>query len=313
MAEPFFSVVIPNYNGGQRLRGCLQSLDGQTFRDFETLVVDNGSTDDSVPMVEREFPAVRLIRLPEPAGFARPVNEGIRQSAGRWIFTLNNDAEAERACLEQVRRAIDDHPGYAFFACRLVFRYQPGVINSAGHALSRRLLVVDRGVFEPAARYDEEADVLGACAAAAAYRRDLLNELGGFDEDLSMYYEDADLGVRAQLAGYRCRYLPQATVHHVHAATLGATSPRAVHLTSRNRLLLLAKSIPPALLLRHGLRVALGPFPGDCELAASGRTRLALRPLAAALRLMPRFLLKRIALRRRYPASGAALERFLVN
>jgi hypothetical protein len=313
MDEPFFSIIIPTFNGRERLGLCLQSLERQAGRDFETLVVDNGSNDGSAQMVEREFPAVRLIRLPKPMGFARPVNAGIRQSAGRWVFTLNNDTEMDPDCLEQVRRAISRHPGHAFFACKMLFRDRPGVINSAGHAITRELMVVDRGLFEPEACYDEEADVLGACAGAAVYRRDLLEALRGFDEDFFMYYEDADLGVRAQLAGYRCRYLPRAIVHHVHAATLGATSPRALYLCDRNRLLLLFKSVPARLLLRHAAGLARSQFANDTRLAASGRVDLALRPLPAALRLLPRLLLKRAAFQRRWPSDGLVLERYLVS
>ena len=313
MAQPFFSIVIPNYNAVEHLSRCLASLKRQSYRNFETLVVDNGSNDESVEMVERGFPEVRLIRLPEPAGFARPVNEGIRQSAGRWIFTLNNDTEVDPRCLEEVWRGISAHPECAFFACKLLFHDRPEVINSAGHGLTRGLVVVDRGVGESAARYNQEAEVLGTCAGAGVYGRDLLEALGGFDEDFFMYYEDADLSVRAQLAGYRCRYLPGAIVYHVHSWSLGSASPLVHYLGYRNRLLLVLQSVPARFLLRHALGFTLSQFVTNAALAATGRAALAGRALAAALWLLPRTLWKRGNLRWQRAVDCSILERYFVN
>jgi GT2 family glycosyltransferase len=242
------SVVIVNWNRRELLRACLESLRRQTGAKFETIVVDNGSTDGSADMAEREF-TCRVIRNRENRGFCAANNQGIAVARGELVALLNNDAEAEPGWLEALRGAFVGRPEIGMAASKILVWEDPKRIDKVGHLIypdgqnrGRGTGAIDTGQFE------SMEECLWPDGCAAMYRKRMLDEIGGFDEDFFAYADDAELGLRARIAGWRCLYVPDAVVRHHRGATLGLGSARRLVLIERNRVLLAAKLFPWSLL-----------------------------------------------------------------
>ena len=301
------SVIIPNWNTRKFLGPCLTSLRGQTFHDFETVLVDSSSTDDSLSFVAENFPEVGTVALGENRGFSGAVNAGIEASDAEFVALLNNDTEQDPAWLAELVRTADAHPKAGSFASKLVDFHDRRILDGAGDALRKSGLPYrlghgerDRGQFE------KRAPVFGACAAAALYRREMLDDIGLFDEDFFAYCEDGDLSFRAQLAGYGCLYVPEAIVYHVgSASTGGKRSPTATRLGTRNGLCLLVKDLPAPLVPGILLPFVGGQISRLAVTVLSGVLPAHLKGLVEALRLMSKMLRKRrdIQRRRRVPTA----------
>ncbi|MGV8089314.1 MAG: glycosyltransferase family 2 protein [Methanothrix sp.] len=241
------SVIVLNYNGKGFLDGCLTSLASQTYSDFEVIVVDNGSRDGSPEYIEENYPWVRLAKNDENLGFAGGTNVGIRAAKGEFILTLNNDSRADSRFIEELIKPMAD-PEVGVCAAKMLF--PDGRINSAGICISRSGAAWDRGMFEPdRGQYEFMEEVFGACAGAALYRREMLDEIGLFDEDFFLYLEDVDLAFRARLAGWKCIYVPGARVIHHHGGTAGVGSDLAVYYGNRNIVWYPIKDFPFRLLI----------------------------------------------------------------
>ena len=212
------TVVVPTWNQKDLLRSCLDSLRRQTAH-CAVLVVDNGSNDSTAEMVAHEFPNFQYLNLGRNQGFAKAVNVGIKSCDAEFIALLNNDTEADTRWVDTGLRAFREQPDYWYFASKIVNYFRRDQLDSAGDCYSRTGLPYKRGSGEPVERFVEPQPVLGASAGAAFYRRALFDEIGFFDEDFFMYLEDVDLSLRAQVAGRRCLYLPEAVVYHIEAAS----------------------------------------------------------------------------------------------
>ncbi len=297
------SVVIPNWNGKHHLELCLPTLQRQTMRDFEIIVVDNGSHDGSVAFLREQFPKTRLISLPENRGFSAAVNAGIKAASGDLIALLNNDTEADACWLEELQAAADMHPGISCFASRVLCVPDRGLVDSAGDGYNLCGTAWNFGKGKPDGPFfDQPRAVFGASGAASFYRRAFFDEIGLFDEDFFAYYEDVDLAFRGQLAGKQCRYVPAAKVFHRGGGTMARHSRDNLFYCSRNALWVLAKNFPMPLLLkcapaialrymRHFARYFFRPLLG---LSVLHGYAAALAHLPTALRKRPRIQQKRL-------------------
>ncbi|MFN0166409.1 MAG: glycosyltransferase family 2 protein [Bryobacteraceae bacterium] len=280
--RPHVSTIIVNWNRRTLLKEALEAVRGQDYPStlVEIVVVDNGSTDGSAEMVSREFPRARLIRNGQNRGFCAANNQGIQAASpeSRYIVLLNNDATPESGWLSALVEVAETHPGAGMVASKIVVYEDPSRIDKVGHLLyldgqnrGRGTGQIDRGQF------DQVEEILWPDGCAALYRREMLEEIGGFDEDLFAYGDDADLGFRARVAGWRCWYSPRAVVRHHRGATLGLQSSRRIELIERNRVLLAAKLFPWSLLWLNGIfylaRIAAGVWA-----AMMGRGETALYP-----------------------------------
>ena len=289
-------------------------------------MVDNGSSDGSAEMAEREFGAM-VVRNRDNRGFCAANNQGIAAARGDFIALLNNDAEADPGCLAALHRACSRAPDVGMAAAKVLVWEDPRYIDKAGHLIypdgqnrGRGSGALDRGQF------DREEEVLWPDGCAAMYRKQMLDQIGGFDEDLFAYADDAELGLRARIAGWKCIYTPEAVVRHHRASTLGKDSTRRLELIERNRVLLVLKLFPWSLICLNpfylAARIAAGVaaarrgtgdtahFPGirgKCSMAGA-----LVRGDLAALRMLPRTLRKRAAIRRIRKLSPAEVRRLIL-
>ncbi len=291
--SPCISVIIANYNGKPYLEQALLALCDQTFRDFEVIVIDNASTDGSPQFVASEFPQVDLVSLGENTGFAKANNIGIGRARGEFIALLNNDAIPAPSWLEELFAAARRHPEAGFFASQVELYHSPGLLDSAGDELSTAGTVFRRGHLQPVADYPQEEYVFGAQACASLYRRELLEKTGLLDEDFFCVYEDADLSCRAQLAGYKCLYVPRAKVRHRGGSTIGRFSRTYVYQSHRNVEYLLFKDLPTPILLRVLPAHALYNLMAFIFFASQGQGLAFVQAKWDALRALPRLRAKR--------------------
>ncbi|MCY3802325.1 MAG: glycosyltransferase family 2 protein [Chloroflexi bacterium] len=259
---PKVSIAIVNFNGEALLRKNLPDVLRQDYQDFEIIVVDNGSTDGSVKLLEEEFPEVRVVRLEQNAGFAAGVNRAIESSNGDYVATLNNDARPNPDWLSNLVTFAEENADFGMIASKMVFDHDPAIINSAGISLDLAGIAWDRMVGDRGGGPSRE--IFGPSAGAALYRRRLFDDVGGFDESFFAYLEDVDLAWRARLAGWRCWYVATAAVRHEHSATAIEGSPFKNFHLGRNKILSILKNYPfPQLLLHAPLIVFydLGAIP----------------------------------------------------
>jgi GT2 family glycosyltransferase len=288
------SVIVLNWNGRDMLAGCLGSLALQTFRDFEVILADNGSSDGSAEYVRERFPWVRLLALETNAGFSGGNNRALSLCKGELIVTLNNDTEAEPDFLTELSAAADRDPGVGMVAALLVNFFTPGILDAAGIAPGFDGLGYCLGHGEPVAvPRGEPAEIFGPSAGAALYRRSMLEEVGFFDNNFFAYYEDLDLAWRGRHSGWRCVTAPHAVVRHMHSATSGKTTPFTIYHLHRNKWYVLLKNWPMRLLLRHLPRILFTDLAAFSLAAMKGRGGAAFRARLAVLAALPRLLTER--------------------
>ena len=248
--DPLISVIIPNWNGAEHLPTCLDSLHDQTYSNVEIIVVDNASTDGSLELLAQDYSQVHVIKLPVNRGFTGACNAGLEAARADTLVLLNNDTEADRNWLAAVAAAFERHPEAGSVASKMLLFDRRDVFHTAGDYYRLDGTPGNRGVWQKdTGQYDREEYVFSACGGTAAYRRSMLEQIGFLDEAFFFSCEDLDLAWRAQLAGWRCIYAPEAIVYHKLQATGGGTI--ASYYNGRNFIYLIAKNFPFSLLRRY--------------------------------------------------------------
>lgn len=254
MTVPLLSVIIPNWNGARFLPVCLDALRRQTYPSIEVIVADNDSHDESRALLARDYPEVRLLALDSNRGFTGACNAGIAAAEGVFIALLNNDTEVDPGWAAAVIDAFDRCPEAGSVASKMLLFDRRDHLHTAGDLFTRDGRAVNRGVWErDTGQYDAESFVFSACGGSSVYRRALLDAVGALDDDFFFSLEDVDLGWRAQLAGWRCLYVPGAVVYHHLSASGGGVT--ASYYDGRNLIFVLAKNYPSALWRKHGMLI----------------------------------------------------------
>lgn len=248
--SPLISIIIPNWNGREHLRICLDSLRAQRQRNFEIILVDNGSTDGSQQFIRDEYPEVNLIELGQNRGFTGACIAGYAVASGHYIVLLNNDTECDPEWLKEIVAVFLDDFRVGIVASKILLFDRRDHFHAAGDFVRLDGIPGNRGVWErDTGQYDQQEKVFSACGAAAAYRRQMLDEIGFLDPDFFFSCEDVDMGWRANLAGWQVMYVPTALVYHKLKATGGSVT--GSFYDGRNFLYLLWKNYPAGLLRRH--------------------------------------------------------------
>lgn len=240
------AVVIPNYNGIKFLADCLNSLKTQSMQDFDVIVVDDCSSDESVNEIECNFSQVKCVKRVENGGFAVAVNDGIRYArelGAEYIILLNNDTVADSCFVEKLIDAIGADEKIFSVQAKMLSLHEPELIDDAGDFYTVLGWAYARGKGKSASQYNAKSKIFAACAGAAVYRAKLFDVIGEFDEAHFAYLEDIDIGYRAGLYGYYNMYEPEAVVYHAGSGTSGSRyNEFKVRLAARNSVYLIYKN-----------------------------------------------------------------------
>ena len=340
--------VVASWNGAHLLPNCLDSLLSQTVAaDLEVVVVDNASEDGTAAMLSERYPGVIVVRSESNLGFAGGVDLALAGFTGSFIALLNNDATFEVDAIEQMISVMEEpgneRVGAVTAKILLAGSYRltrgltettapagsfrrdggwlipadqgsPGairVVNSTGNVVTRRGTGTDRDWLRAEGEESRDADVFGFCGGAALIRKAALVDVGGFDRELFLYYEDTDLSWRLCAGGWTVRYCGQAVARHLHAASSDSASPLFRFYNTRNSLVVFARHAPVAVVMSSFARQLVG-----CALAGLRRseprpvTTARIRGLMAFVGRLPRTLRER-ARWRNAAVSRAEVARLL--
>ena len=345
-ARPILAVVV-SWNGAHLLPACLDALRAQTLPpgDLSVVVVDNASTDGTAALLAREYPEVTRISSPTNLGFAGGVRLGMADFTGRYVAVVNNDLTLAPDALARLRSALEK-PGAEKVAAAtarilLAGSYRPErpgetslrgllasgslrfcatepddpaaltLVNSTGNIVRTDGTGADRDWLSVDGPADAPGDVFGFCGGAALLRREALDEVGGFDGDLFLYYEDTDLSWRLRAAGWQIRYVSDARATHLHAASSGASSALFRYYNTRNSLIVFTRHAPFGVVLRSIARQVAGWARAVFRDGNTDVTRARARALASFLRALPRTLRQRRRIWRDSAVSRRAVARYL--
>jgi len=241
---PTVTVVVPTLAADDSLDACLASLARQTFSDFEVVVVDNSGR-----RAVQDDGRVQVIANERNVGFGAAVNQAFRQSSAPYLAVLNDDAVAQPGWIKALLDAIEPRPDAGMCASQVRFA-NDGTLDSAGMLICMDGSSKQRGHGDTAASHSRQEEALLPSGSAALYRREMLEEIGLFDESFFLYCEDTDLGLRARWAGWECLYVPDAVVAHHYSHSAGRASALKAYLVERNRLFVIFKNFPLLDLLR---------------------------------------------------------------
>ncbi len=254
------SVIIPNWNGKHLLEICLPSLEKQSFKDFEVLIIDNGSSDNSLRYIKENFPSFRVTVLDKNLGFAPAVNIGIRKSRCKYIILLNNDTEMDKDCIKFFVKAADEHPEAGFIAAKILNFYKRNIIDNAGDYIDGGGHPNTRGTGKrDGPQFNKPGFSFMATGGGSLFKKSAFEKVGLFDEEYFVYMEDVDFCLRAQMQGIKGWFEPKAKIYHIRMATSSKNPSLFQYLTFRNMTINIIKNFPAGLLLDdfNWLRVIL--------------------------------------------------------
>ncbi|MBM16000.1 MAG: hypothetical protein CMH75_07955 [Nitrospina sp.] len=312
--NPVVSVIVPNWNGIRFVGMCLDSLDKLHFKNFEVIVVDNGSTDGSRELIEEKYSWVRLLKLPENMGFAIACNEGIKTSNARYVVLLNNDIEVTPDWLTELYEGMERHPECGMGTTKMMFLDNRDVFYNTGDLFHSWSAGGGRGQGEKdIGQYDQENFVFGACAGAGIYRKELFNQIGLFDEDFFIFAEDVDLNMRSQLQGFQAVYLPKSKVYHIGTATVGLYSDRYVYLCKRNDIWVFIKNYSLKMYFKYLRSIWKHQFADIKYFTYRGQGHVLFKSKWDALKLLPKMLFRRFQIQRSRIASDFEIEKHIIT
>ena len=307
------SIIVVNWNGERFLADCLGALSCQSYADYEVILVDNGSSDKSVCLARETFPQIKIAALKENRGFTGGNAAGLDVAQGAYIALVNNDAVADKTWLENLLQPMLRDRTIGVCASKLLFENSL-ILNSAGDGLTTAAVGFNRGLGKEPTLFDGPELVFSACAAAVLYRRKMFDEIGFLDEDFFLYDEDTDLSFRAQLAGWKCVYVPSAVAYHKGNATAGRLSDTHVYYHTRNLEFVWIKNMPLGLMLRFAHHKILQEIGSFCYLCLRhGKWRPYLRAKVDAVRMLPRMWRKRRTIQSRSRVSNAYLRSLMTS
>ena len=256
------TIVIPNINGKGWLKDSIESIYAQTEQDFHLIVVDNGSTDESLEQARSycSRPNFTLIENGHNTGFSHAVNQGIALAESEYVVLFNNDAFAEPDWLAQLLAAAEKDPKIFAVQSLMIRHFERELADDAGDYVTLMGFACKTGDGRRVERYSRPRRIFSACGGAALYRKSILDEIGGFDENFFAYFEDVDLSWRANNAGYRNVFCPAARCYHICGASTGATRYNEFKScqSGRNSILLPLKNEPLLMLLVNSLPLLAG-------------------------------------------------------
>lgn len=221
---PLVSVVIVNYNGKRFLKDCLKSLKDSNYKNLEILLVDNGSSDDSLKYVKRYFPKIHIIELKDNIGFAGGNNIGIRRAKGKYILLLNNDTRADKNFINELVNVFERDAGIGAAQSKLLMMDDTSLLDSVGAFQTPTGFLYHYGYAKKnTKKYEKQITLYSAKGACMMLRNEALKKVlidgDVFDSRYFAYFEETDLCHRIWLAGYRVVFAPRSIIFHKMGAT----------------------------------------------------------------------------------------------
>ncbi len=251
--RPFVSVIIVNFNGLKFLENCFNSVKKQDYssNNFEIILIDNASSDGSVEYIKKNHPEILLIEAGKNLGFAAGNNLGFKHAKGTLFALLNNDTEVPTNWISTLVQTMLESNKIGLVTCKILFYAERQTLNSAGLQLLEDGRGYDRGFLEKdVGQFNRKEDVFAACGASVLLRKEMLQEIGTFDDRLFMYYEDLDLAWRARLKNWQCIYTPSTEIYHIHCGSSIAWSDFFTFHVERNRALVCIKNAHLSMAMR---------------------------------------------------------------
>ncbi len=299
---PQVSIIVVNYSGEKYIVDCLKAIKEQRFSDFDTIVVDNASLDDSLEVLDlysrkSSSPLFEIVPLKENVGFAGGCLEGFKRACGsEYIALLNNDTEVDAGWLGELIKVMESNPAVGICGSKMIVRGTE-ILDSAGDGFSKALRGFKRGEGEQTSSYTHTEYVFGTSAGAALYRREMIEEIGFLDEDFFLIHEDTDLNLRAQLYGWKVQYVPTAIVYHKVRSSIGKMSDTAVYYTLRNSEFVRIKNVPTYVIVRCFPEVIIGILTEFLYFGIKRkRLGLYLKAKIDAIKMLPKMLKKRASI-----------------
>jgi len=308
-------VVIPNWNGAVRLRACLDSLRAQSQKHVP-VVVDNGSVDESVGIVESEFPEVVLIKRNGNYGFTGGVNPGIQKAlkdGAKYVALLNNDAIADKSWLKELVGFLDKNAKTGIATSKICDKNKTH-LDSTGDIYTIWGLTYPRGRGEAySTKYDNQTEVFAGSGGASLYRTQVFRDIGLFDQDFFAYYEDVDVSFRAQLAGWKAAFVPSAVVYHEIMATSSGMKGFTTYQTIKNLPWLMWKNVPWPLMPRIFPRFALAYMSFVASALGRGQVWPVLKGIFVSTLLLPKKMVQRRSIQARRKVDAGYIESIITH
>lgn len=291
------SVLIVTYNSSDTIKECLESLEEQVYGDFEIILVDNNSKDNTRAIID-EFRKKSSILLKTEflnfnSGFCQGNNIGYKSAVGNYIALLNPDAKADQYWLMNLVSMMERNSDVGICASKVLI-WNGQKIDSAGDILLCNFRVFKRGEGQNWHEFDSPSLIFGACGAGAIYRKEMLDRIGFFDEDFFIQCEDSDLSFRAHLAGWKVFYEPSAKIYHKVSSSIGKASEICVYYTHRNIEFLRIKNVPSSVLLIFTPQIMIGLIVDFLYFGIKRRKwRVFLKAKIDAIKMIPQMLKKR--------------------
>ena len=308
------SVIIPALRRPDLTQRCLDSLGGQTLsiESFEIIIVENDARPESI-LADPLPKNARRIALVDNYGTTGSINRGISDSSSKYVLLLNNDVELHPDFLYVLVCAMEADQQCGFCTGKLVNAWDRTRLDGVGDAV-----LLGGGVYRlghsdiDVGQFIAPFPVLAGCGAATLFRRSVLRDVGGLDEDFFAYIDDVDLALRVQLMGYSGMCIPQAIAWHLGSATLKHPfHPKIAEWMTRNQILLVLKNYPTAILVRLLPRIVTFQTLWLMLNIARGRFFSYVKGMLGALRLLPRMMRKRQLLMRTRRIGDQVLLRAL--
>ena len=314
------AIIVLNWNGEDVITDCLESLREQTLT-AQVIIVDNASTDNSPSIIREKFPEFSLLQLDENTGFAKGNNEGLAFTLKKfpnlkYIALLNNDTKAQPDWIEKLVSALDENPDCGIAASKLLCwdgKNPAEVIDSAGDIFFQHGLAGKRGFGENKNEYPDQERIFGACAGAALYRVEMINEIGFLDDDFFAYNEDVDLCFRAKLAGWDCIFVPEAVVWHRVSFSTKTFSDRSIYWSKRNSFWVMIKNLPFGIFLKHSFHVIGYNLLSDLRWIFGGRIKPVIKGRWDGLIKLPTMLRKRKTILGNRKISNKELDKWIIK
>jgi len=233
------SIVLLSYNNREDLTECILSLMHQTYQDFETIVVDNASTDDSEEFVTTNYPEIKVVQTGKNLGYAAGNNAGFNVAEGEYIVVVNPDTITDPSWLAELIAPLKNDQTLTATTSKILNYYHKDIINTCANRNHPTGLTFCRGLNNSAKEYNNYQEVGSVSGCSFAIRSDVLKNMSGFDPDFFLYQEDADLSWRIRFAGGKIVYVPQSIIYHKFKFSI---PPWKEFYLERNRYLIIFKN-----------------------------------------------------------------------